>query len=233
MFKILNIKSALLIGFLFIIPIVVLISVAVINFQRVRADLNNITEFSVPALVTLQDMQADILGATEEASVFLLLNDSRNKEKFFDRMDEFQKSAGVFSVAAHINRPGEEESKRLLDEILGRQKELVNAAEQIFAGFENKKEIDTQSVEVFEEKVDRLTWLLDNFLEIKRTELVETKEAAGASMNTALNTITIAGILAFLVAFLSVILIAKSMAKQIEEIRDAAYELARRSGKGS
>ncbi len=221
-----NFKNKILLVFLslsFLIGIVGFISY--IEITEVRDDLIIITDFSTPALIKLNDMKSVILEGIEEAFAYPLLDKIIEKEEFYEKMNHFDLLAEEFSIIGHIGAADEELETQLFHNIISNKENLVDAASQMFEDYENNGKINLSSVELFEEKIDILVPLIDEFIVIEINEVNKAHLHASQNINAAFLTIPVIILVALLISIFGGILVSRTITEPMILISSADEQL--------
>ena len=221
-----NFKNKILLVFLslsFLIGIVGFISY--IEITEVRDDLIIITDFSTPALIKLNDMKSVILEGIEEAFAYPLLDKIIEKEEFYEKMNHFDLLAEEFSIIGHIGAADEELETQLFHNIISNKENLVDAASQMFEDYENNGKINLSSVELFEEKIDILVPLIDEFIVIEINEVNKAHLHASQNINAAFLTIPVIILVALLISIFGGILVSRTITEPLVIVSSSDEEL--------
>jgi len=221
-----NFKNKILLVFLalsFLIGIVGFISY--IEITEVRDDLIIITDFSTPSLIKLNDMKSVILEGIEEAFAYPLLDEIIEKEEFYEKMNRFDFLADEFLIIGHIEKSGKESETQLFQDIISNKEMLVNSANQMFEDYENNGKIDLSSVELFEEEIDTLLPLIDEFIAIEIEEVNEAHRNANQNINAAFLTIPVIILVALLISIFGGILVSRTITEPLVIVSSSDEEL--------
>jgi len=173
-----KIHYKLILGFLAVALLVVVVGiVGYFEIGKIHDSVDEITEFRTPALIKLSQMKAAILEGIEESFAYLLLNDLNEKVEFYEKMDEFDRLTDEFNVLEPIGKVGEEEETELFNKIITTKQNLVRSATKMFESYENGIAANKRAPEEFEEEIDALVPLINQFIEIEKKEIQEAKTA--------------------------------------------------------
>jgi len=229
MFKNIKIRTKLLLGFgLVIFLIVVIVAVTLVNsLGVVEKQIEDIREHEVPAAILLQEIESDILEGIKEAFAYLLLNDLTEKAKFLEKMSEVDELFSKFETVAAIGTAEEEEESALFRKIEEGQLLLLAHAERMFTDFEKEGVVNSELVVAFEESVDEILPLINEFVEIEFEEVKEALSTIEKSNEQTIAVTLTTGSLALILALLFSYVISRSISRSVTEARNVAIEVAR------
>jgi len=185
--------------------------VGYIEITEIENDLFIITEIETPSLVKLNEMKSTVLEGIEEAFAYPLLNDVIERDEFFEKMNKFDQMAKEFSISTDFGREGEEGEKELFDKILTNKENLVDSASIMFNGYEKNGQIDSNSLHLFEENIDRLIPLIDEFVAMEIDDVKYAHISAEENINAAYLTLPIIILSAVLLSIFGGIIVSRTM----------------------
>ena len=218
-----NKMLAVFLGLSFLIGIIGLISY--IKIAEVQDDLTIITDFQTPALVKLTEMKGTVLEGIEEAFAYPLLDAVIEKEEFYEKMNHFDLLSEEFFLVAHIGDEGEDIETKLFQDIISNKEMLVDSATQMFEEYENTEKIRTQYLELFEQEIDTLLPLIDEFIAIEIEEVNEARLHAQETINTTLLTLPVIILAAVLVSIFGGIVFSRSVSEPMVIVSGADEQL--------
>jgi hypothetical protein len=159
-----------------VFPILLTILVILLSAKSgviINNGLEELTEKHSPALLLLQQMEADALQGVGEAYSYPVLNVELEKEEFYALMADFDTSAIAFQLIASQQDEETESESEAFEHILTTKAELLTSAEAMFADYERLGVTTSQTVNAFETSVDNMTEAFTELVAVQKLELDE------------------------------------------------------------
>jgi len=206
--------------------------VSYIEIIEVQDDLSNIADFQTPALIKLNEMKAAILEGIEEAFAYPLLDAVIEKEEFYENMNRFDLLTEEFVLIAHIGEVDEQIETQLLNKIILTKERLVDSATIMFEDYESSRKISVLYLELFEQDIDTLIPLIDEFIDIEIEEVNEAHLHAQQNINATFLTLPIIILSAVLVSVLGGIVVSRTITEPMVIISSADEKLMKEHESG-
>ena len=206
-----NKMLAIFLGLSSIIGIVGVISY--IEITQIQDDLTHIFDIENPALLKLNEMKSVVLEGIEEAFAYLLLDAEIEKDEFYEKMNHFDLLSKEFEFIARIGEVDQQIETQLFFEIISNKERLVDSATLMFEAYENTGKINAQHIELFEEEIDTLIPLLDEFIAIEIDEVNADYRHANENINATYLTLPVIILAAILVSIFGGIIVSRSISE--------------------
>jgi flagellar basal body rod protein FlgG len=117
------------------------------------------------AALALLTMHRDIMEATEEAFGYVLLNDTVEKEEFWDTMQEFDAAGNAFVESGYLDKSENAAKLEAYTAMMHAKEQVQSAASAMFAEFEDTGAVSANVGGAFETEVDNLMAAFDTLLD--------------------------------------------------------------------
>ncbi|TAJ45572.1 hypothetical protein [Methanofollis fontis] len=115
--------------------------------------------------LALLTMHRDLLEGVEEAFGYVLLNDTAEKEDFWQKMQDFDTAGNAFVESGYLDRPENSAKLAAYTAMMHEKEQMQGAASAMFDEFEATGTVSANVAGAFEKSVDALTTAYDALLD--------------------------------------------------------------------
>lgn len=175
-----------------VILIVILGTVVFLNIRAIDKNFRVVTGDVTPAILLLNSMSEQFLEGAEEAYSYPILKDQEEKSEYEQKMRSFDEAKVQFDELVGIGTPEEvPEDVVFLRQIVAAKVGFMQVVETMFAHFEEnpQAQISVVDAQAFEEQIDVMLPLLDDFIALEKKEMISAQEEALKAVSRAEATI--------------------------------------------
>ncbi len=219
-----KIHQKLNLGFLSIIGPIILISLLAVWLIEDR--LGRLSDFHSSTLFSIQVISSGTGNAIQESFAYVISGDTHEKEEFLLWQAEIAGQLEAFQRTAALGETGEEAEKALFDRIGSGVGLIIDEARNMFDAYESTGSVDAEVFTRYEAAIDQTFQALDALIEIERTEVTDSQEAALAVISLSENIVIVMLILGLVLTFVSARVIARFISRPLTQLRTASQALA-------
>ncbi len=198
--------------------IVLACAVAVLSL---RTKVTEFSDFHVPVLHAIQDLETRAYAATEESFSYLVSGDPSQKQQFNDKVAEFDKQLASFYSTARLDRPAGIEERGLYEKIVASHRSRLGYAKELFREYEQTGTAH-RSFAAYESAVDDLSAALHASVELERRELASAHRLALGALWTSERLIGAIGLAALILSIVIGRTIGTPIVKRIRDLAATA-----------
>ena len=219
-----KIHQKLNLGFLSILGPIIFISLLAVWLIEDR--LGRVSDFHSPTLFSIQIISSGTGNAIQESFAYVISGDTHEKEDFLLWQAEIAGQLEAFQRTAALGELGEEAEKALFDRIGSGVGLIIDEARNMFDAYESTGSVDAEVFTRYEAVIDQTFQALDALIEIERTEVTDSEEAALAVISLSENIVIVMLILGLVLTFVSARVIARFISRPLTQLRTASQALA-------
>ena len=219
-----KIHQKLNLGFLSIIGPIILISLLAVWLIEDRLD--RLSDFHSSTLFSIQVISSGTGNAIQESFAYVISGNTHEKEEFLLWQVEIAGQLETFKRIAALGESGEEAEKALVDRIESGVGLIIDGARNMFDAYESTGSVDAEVFTRYEAAIDQTFQALDELIEIERTEVTDSQEAAVAVISLSENIILVMLIFGLVLTFVSARVITRFISRPLTQLRTASQALA-------
>lgn len=139
----------------------------------INTGLEELTTHHSPTLITIQQMESDIMEGMMEAYTYTVLDEELEKEEFYEKSAHFDAAAQAYQAVAQLQDEEQEAELGAYNAVLEAKAAYFENAEKMINEIDRLGYVPTRSAIAVEASVNILTDALDVLVTIEKQELDE------------------------------------------------------------